>query len=119
MGSVVVVVGGEGVELGLEFVAGVGVGLAGEGFFEGLVEAFDFAAGGGVVGVELIWRTPRRCSSASSWLRPPLPPANRVVKTMPLSVRVEYGMPYLVRVLVNSLATICAVMRWWAVTESA
>jgi hypothetical protein len=28
---------------------------------------------------------PWRCSSASKALRPPLPPANRVVKTMPLS----------------------------------
>nr|WP_231737595.1 hypothetical protein [Mycobacterium sp. IS-1742] len=40
----------EGVELGLQFGQGVGVGLAGEPAFEGLVEAFDFAAGGGVVG---------------------------------------------------------------------
>jgi hypothetical protein len=38
---VVVVVVDEGVELGLEFGEGGGAGLAGEGFFEGLVEAFD------------------------------------------------------------------------------
>ena len=29
---------------------------------------------------------PRRRSSASRWLRPPLPPDRRVVKTMPLNV---------------------------------
>jgi len=43
----------------------------------------------GWLGVELIWRTPRRCSSASYLLRPPLPPAKRVVNTIPLSVSVE------------------------------
>ncbi len=53
----------------------------------------------GWLGVELIWVTPRRCSSASKPLRPPLPPASRVVKTMPLSVSVEYGMPWVARAL--------------------
>jgi hypothetical protein len=47
----VVIVGlDEGVELGLQVGEGGGSGLAGEPFFEGLVEAFDFSAGGGVVG---------------------------------------------------------------------
>jgi hypothetical protein len=50
VGSVVVVVGDEAVELGLElFLGGWGV-LAGEEPFEGLVESFDLAAGLGVVG---------------------------------------------------------------------
>ena len=83
----------EVVDLGLEFGDGGGAGLAGEPFLEGLVEAFNFSAGGGVAGVELICVMPWRCSSASKPLHPPLPPANRVVETMPLSVNVEYGMP--------------------------
>ena len=49
VGSVVVVGVGEVVELVLELVDGVGAGLGGEPFFEGLLESFDFAAGGGVV----------------------------------------------------------------------
>ena len=40
----------EGVQLGLQLDEGGGAGLAGEPFFEGLVEAFDFPAGGRVVG---------------------------------------------------------------------
>ena len=46
----------EGVELGLQLGESGGAGLAGEPFFEGLVEAFDFSAGGGVVwgGVDLV-----------------------------------------------------------------
>ncbi len=45
----------EGVELGLQCGDGGGAGLAGEPFFESLVEALDFAAGGGVArgGVDL------------------------------------------------------------------
>lgn len=50
MGAAVVVFVGEGVELGLELGQGCGSGLAGEPAFEGLVESFDFAAGGGVIG---------------------------------------------------------------------
>jgi hypothetical protein len=46
----VVVLVDEGVELGLQLRQGGGAGLAGECFLEGLVEAFDLAAGGGVVG---------------------------------------------------------------------
>lgn len=41
---------GEGVELGLELGEGGGFGLFLQPAFEGLVEAFDFPAGGGVVG---------------------------------------------------------------------
>ena len=43
----------------------------------------------GWLGREFFWRTWRRRSSASKPLRPPLPPEKRVVKTMPLSVRVD------------------------------
>ena len=50
MGAVVVVGVDEFVEERLEFVEVVGGGLGGEPFFEGLLETFDFSAGGGVVG---------------------------------------------------------------------
>jgi hypothetical protein len=51
VGAVVDVGGREGVELGLEGFEGAGVGGLGvEPVLEGLLEAFDLAAGGGVVG---------------------------------------------------------------------
>jgi hypothetical protein len=52
MGQWAIVVVGldEGIELALEFGQGGGAGLAGQPFFEGLVESLDLAAGGGVVG---------------------------------------------------------------------
>ena len=50
VGPAVVVFVGEGVELGLQLGDRGGGGLGLEPFFEGLVEAFDFPAGGGVVG---------------------------------------------------------------------
>jgi hypothetical protein len=40
----------EGVELVLQVGEGGGAWLVGEPFFEGLMESFDFPAGGGVVG---------------------------------------------------------------------
>ena len=49
VGSLLVVVGAEGVQLRLQFGQGSGSGLASEPLFEGLVEAFDFPAGLGVV----------------------------------------------------------------------
>jgi hypothetical protein len=117
--AAVVVFVDEVVEVGLQLGEGGGAGLVAEVLFEGLVEAFDLAAGGGVVGVELIWMTPRRRISCSSALRPPLPPASRVVKTIPLSVRVEYGMPWAATVLSKSVTTMGPVTRVRAVTESA
>jgi hypothetical protein len=83
------------------------------------VEALDLAAGGGWLGVELIWVLPRRRSSLSKALRPPLPPDSRVVKTMPLSVRVEAGMPCVSTASRNVSTTMGPVTRRWAVTESA
>jgi hypothetical protein len=51
VGSAVVVFVDEAVEEGLEFGQGGGlVGLGSEPVLHGLLEAFDFAAGGGVVG---------------------------------------------------------------------
>ena len=49
MWPVVVVGVGEAVEQCLEFGEGGGLGLGSEPFLEGLLEPFDFAAGGGVV----------------------------------------------------------------------
>ena len=48
----------------------------------------------GWLGREFFWVMFRRRSSFSRALRPPLPPAKRVVKTMPLSVRVDAGIPW-------------------------
>ena len=88
-----VVVGGEGVQLLLESGEGGGGRAGGQPFLQGLLESFDFALGLGVAGRPFFWVTPRRRSSFSRALRPPRPPASRVVQTMPLSVRVEAGMP--------------------------
>jgi len=50
MRATLVVLVDELVELVLEFLEGFGWWLGGEAFLEGLVESFDFPAGGGVVG---------------------------------------------------------------------
>ena len=92
----------EGVELGLELGDRGGPGLAGEPFLKGLVEALDFAAGGRVIrgGVDL--GDAQAAQFVSNPLRPPLPPESRVVKTMPLSVSVEAGIPWVSTALRNS-----------------
>ena len=83
VGAVVVVAVGERVELGLELGEIRGGGLLGEPLLHGGVEAFDFPAGGRVVGwlgLEFFWTMRRLRSSFSNPLRPPLPPpAKRVV----------------------------------------
>ncbi len=56
----------EGVELGLELFEGGGWGLTGEPFLQGLVEAFHFAAGLGVVGAGVAGPTPRAATAAAS-----------------------------------------------------
>ena len=48
----------------------------------------------GWFGVEFFWTMCSRRSSCSRALRPPRPPEKRVVNTIPLSVRVEAGMPW-------------------------
>src|SRR5512132_1908534 len=53
--SAVVVLGDERSKQGLQFGQGLGLdGLGGEPFLEGLLEAFDLAAGGGVVGAGVL-----------------------------------------------------------------
>ena len=54
MGAVAVVGVGEFIEERLEFVEVVGGGPRGEPFLEGLLETFDFPAGGGVVGCRVL-----------------------------------------------------------------
>jgi len=80
-----VVGAGEGVEQGLQLGQGSGLGWLGtEPFLQRLLEPFDFPLGlGSGFGLPFFCLTPRRRSSASRWLRPPLPPDRRVVKTMP------------------------------------
>ena len=73
----------------------------------------------GWLGVELIWVIPRRRSSCSKPLRPPRPPESRVVKTIPLSVSVEAGIPCSATALRNWSSTIGPVTRVGAVTRSA
>ena len=48
----------------------------------------------GWLGREFFWRTPELSSRVSKPLRPPRPPARRVVNTIPLSVKVEAGIPW-------------------------
>src|SRR5215211_7767014 len=94
--SLVVVDVDEAVEQGLELGDRGGlVGLGAQPRLEGLLEAFDLAAGGGVVRREFFWTMPRRRSSDSRPLRPPLPPDSRVVNTIALSVSVDAGAPCL------------------------
>jgi hypothetical protein len=54
VGAVVVVELAEGVELVLEFGDGGGGRLSAQPTIHGLLEAFDFAAGGGVVGARVL-----------------------------------------------------------------
>ena len=98
------------------------LGLAAEPLLHGLLEPFDLAAGGGVVGREFFWTMPRRRSSVSKPLRVPapfLPWESRVVKTMPLSVSVEAGIRALQRFGGRWPARSVPVTRWWAVTVRA
>ena len=53
-GAVVVVVLDEGVDVGLQLVDGGGGQLGAEPFLHCLLEAFDLAAGGGVVGSRVL-----------------------------------------------------------------
>jgi hypothetical protein len=52
-------------------------------------------------------------------LRPPVRPENRVVKTIPLSVSVEAGVPCCAQAARNVVTTIGPVTRFQAVTDKA
>ncbi len=73
----------------------------------------------GWFGREFFWMTCSRRSSASKALRPPLPPARRVVKTMPLSVSVAAGTPCAATAARKVASTIGPLTRGCAVTDSA
>ncbi|MFC5833628.1 hypothetical protein [Nonomuraea insulae] len=73
----------------------------------------------GWLGVEFFCRTCRRRSSCSKALRPPRPPASRVVNTMPLSVSVEAGTPCAATAWRKVLRTIGPVTRACAVSDRA
>ena len=75
MWPLVVVDGGEAVELLLELVDAGRWWLGSEPLFECLLESFDFADGGGMVGPAVLWVMPRWASSFSNPLRPPFPVA--------------------------------------------
>jgi hypothetical protein len=116
-----VVVGrGERVEQGLQLGEGGGLdGLGAQPLLEGLLEAFGLAAGGGVVGAGVLLRHAQAPGFGLEALRPPLPPARRVVKTMPLSVSVEAGVPKRAVAARKRPRTAGPVTGWWAVTSRA
>lgn len=74
----------------------------------------------GWFGFEFFWRTPRLTSSVSRPLREVLPPrAKRAVNTMPLSVKVENGIPWRAVAAWNVARTAIPVTGWCAVTDRA
>ena len=110
----VVVDAGEEIEQVLQASEGSGLGgLGAEPFLQGLLEPLDLALGLGF-GLPFFWVMPRRRRSVSRPLRPPLPPENRVVKTMPLSVRVAAGVPCCSQAPRKASSTIGPVPRAWA-----
>ena len=84
------------------------------------MEAFDFAAGGGVVGSRVLLadaesdelRSRSRCGRCGRL-------AKRVVNTKPLSVKVENGDAVAFDGGRKVATTIGPVTRWWAVTDRA
>ena len=89
VGAVEVVDGDEAIDLVLEGLDGVGGVSGGEPALEGLLEAFDLSAGGGVVRAGVLLFDLEVDGWVSRWLRPPRPPAKRVVYTMALSVSTD------------------------------
>ncbi len=56
----------------------------------------------GWFGREFFWMMPKLSRRCSNWLRPPRPPERRVVNTIPLSVSVDAGTPWVCRAFVNT-----------------
>jgi hypothetical protein len=114
-----VVLVGERVEQGLQLRDGAGLdGLGGQPVLEVCWKRSTLPQVVGWLGRAFFWVTPRRWSSVSKALRPPLPPARRVVNTIPLSVSVDAGVPWPAAVR-NAARTIGPVTRAWAVTDNA
>jgi hypothetical protein len=115
-----VVLVGERVEQGLQLRGGAGLdGLAASHFLRVCWKRSTLPQVVGWLGREFFWVTPRRRSSASRALRPPLPPAKRVVKTIALSVKVEAGGPKRATAARKRSRAIGPVTGWWAVTSRA
>ena len=119
VGSVVVVGGGERVDLVLEFVDGAGGWSAAEVFLRVCWKRSTLPQVVGWCGRLFFWRMPSWSRRVLSPFRPPRPPERQVVNTIPLSVDVENGMPWVVQQRVKVSTTIGPVTRLWAVTESA
>jgi len=79
-----------------------------------LLEALDLALGLRVVRLTVLLRD---AALVFEWLRPPLPPAKRVVNTSALSVSVEAGKPYLAAVARKVPSTIGPVTRTCAASD--
>ena len=117
--SVLVVDRNERVEECLELGEGCGGGLRSSHCFRVCWNRSTLPQVVGWLGRLFFWWMPSRSSSVSSPLRPPRPPAKRVVKAMPLSVSVEAGGPWVVIAARKVASTIGPVTGWWAVTDRA
>jgi hypothetical protein len=96
---------GEAIEQGLQVSQGGWAGWARSQFFRVCWNRSTFPCVWGWFGFPFFWVMPRRRSSASRALRPPRPPANRVVNTSPLSVKVEAGAPWAATAARNAART--------------
>ena len=116
--ALVVVDAGEGVQQGLELREGGRLGgLGAEPVLEGLLESFDFPLGLGVVRLAVLLGDAQAAQLVLEPVAAALAaPDSRVVKTMPLSVRVEAGTPCFAQVarkvarVTSPVVTGCAVM---------
>ena len=120
MGALLVVDGHELVQelLQLDQVGGL-VGLGAQPPLQGLLEPLDLAAGGGLVRAAVLLLDLAAAQLGLQAWRPPRPPAKRVVKTIPLSVKVEAGTPKRATAARKRSRTIGPVTGWWAVTSRA
>ena len=118
--AVVVVLVDEGVELGLQF--GDGGGWSGwrvSHFLRVWWKRSTLPQVVGWLGVELIWMMPRRRSSFSKPLRPPLPPDEAGGEDHAVVGQCGGRNAVGATALRNSVSTMGPVTRRWAVTESA
>ena len=111
---------GELVEQVLELGDGGGLlWLGAERLFEGLLEAFDLAAGGGLVGAAGFLLDVATAQLRLQGVAAAAAAGKAVVKTIPLSVNVEAGTPKRATAARKRSRTIGPVRGWWAVTSRA
>lgn len=94
MWAFVVVVVDDVVELAVEFIDAGGRWFVSESDFECLVEALDFALGLWVIGFAAFLVIPMSMRSCSKPFREGFFRSELVVKARPLSVRVDWGQPW-------------------------